>query len=99
MRRILLLLIGLMAFGTTLPAAAPAAMARTHHAHTMPPGHCHDEAQGVAHICFGCAARPAELPVVADVTLLTPIPPVALVLSFVEGRRPGFDPPPPRRLG
>lgn len=95
MRRLLLLLIGLLAFGATLPAA-PVAAAPAHH-HAMPPGHCPDEGQGsVIHTCLGCAIdpvdpAPVELPPVAAMPA-----PVARLVSILPDHRPGFDPPPPR---
>jgi hypothetical protein len=98
MRRLLLLLIGLLAFGTMLPAA-PAVAAPLHHAGmmSMPPGHCPDEGQsGAIHICLGCAIDPAE-PAMAD-----PVPPLAMPqpiarpASILSDHRPGFEPPPPR---
>jgi hypothetical protein len=98
MRRLLLLLIGVLAFGATLPAAPVQAAPMRHHVMPMmPPGHCPDEGQGGAiHICLGCAVDPAELAAV-EPTMLAAMPaPVARLVSILSDHRPGFDPPPPR---
>jgi hypothetical protein len=95
MRRLLLLLLGLMALGTLIPSAPAFAAPMPHHGHAMPPGHC-DEGQGAVHICLGCAVDPAK-PMAAAPPMLARTPlPVALLASVLEDRRPDFDPPPPR---
>ena len=98
MQRLLLLLIGLLAFGTTLPAAPAQAAPAHHHAiPAMPPGHCPDEGQGSAiHICLGCAVDPAEPAAVETMVLAAMSAPVARLVSILSDHRPGFDPPPPR---
>jgi len=96
MHRLLLLLIGLMALGTTLPTAPAQAMPMTAHHHSMPPGHCGDEGQAAIHICLGCAVDPAD-PAPVDPALPVVMPaPVARLASTPSDHRPGFDPPPPR---
>jgi hypothetical protein len=95
MRRLLLLLLGLMALGTLTPSPPALAAPMPHHGHAMPPGHC-DEGQGAAHICLGCAvdlAKPTDVARPALALALLPVTPLAPAL---EDRRPGFDPPPPR---
>jgi hypothetical protein len=100
MRRLLYLLIGLLALGATMPAAAAH---KAHHgahrdmAHAMPPDHCPDEGQGGAiHVCLGCAIDPAGS-TQAEPVLLPAIPmPVAYLVSVLNDHSPGFDPPPPR---
>jgi hypothetical protein len=97
MRRLLLLLVGLMAFGTMVPATPGVA---AHHHHAMPPGHCGDEGKSTTtHICLGCVVDPA-MPATIDPI----VPTLAMVLtphfvSMHQDHRPGFDPPPPRALG
>ena len=95
MRRLLLLLLGLMALGTLTPSAPALAAPMPHHGHAMPPGHC-DEGQGAAHICLGCAVDPAKPTEVARPALSLALLPVTPLASALEDRRPGFDPPPPR---
>jgi hypothetical protein len=97
MRRLVLLLIGLMALGLARPVAPVTAMP-VHHGHAMPPGHCGDEAPCAAHVCLGCAIDPArpEAPIaIAMAPLPLPQPSPAVRLA---DHRPGFDPPPPRTL-
>ena len=96
MRRLLLILIGLLAFGATLPAAPAQATPMTMRHHMMPPGHCGDEGQAVVHTCLGCAVDPAlPSPVAPVLSAATPAP-VARLVSILRDHRPGFDPPPPR---
>jgi hypothetical protein len=97
MRKLLLLLLGLMALGTLMPSAPALAAPMPHHGHAMPPGHC-DEGQGAVHICLGCAVDPAK-PMAAALPLLERAPlPVVPLVSALEDRRPPFDPPPPRMV-
>jgi len=99
MRRLLVLLVGLLAFGAMLPVTTAEAAPAHHHAMagSMPPGHCPDEGQGSAiHICLGCAVDPSTpAPVEAVLALATPAP-VFPLISALPDHRPGFDPPPPR---
>jgi hypothetical protein len=97
MRKLLLLLFGLIVLGTLTPAASALATPMPHHGHAMPPGHC-DEGQGAVHICLGCAVDPAKPLAVALPPLMRPPLPVGPLLSALEDRRPGFDPPPPRTV-
>jgi hypothetical protein len=96
MRRLLLILLGFLAFGATLPAAPAQAMPANAHHPMMPPGHCGDEGQAAIHICLGCAVDPV-LPSSVEPLLpvVTPAP-VARLVSALRDHRPGFDPPPPR---
>jgi hypothetical protein len=96
MRRLLLLLIGLLAFGAMLPAAPAQAMPAPAHHQMMPPGHCGDDGQAAIHICLGCAVDPALPPAVAPVPPAAMPAPVARLVSIPRDHRPGFDPPPPR---
>jgi hypothetical protein len=98
MRRLFLLLIGLLAFGATLPTMPAQAAPAHHHAMpAMPPGHCPDEGQcGAIHICLGCAIDPAEPAPVEPVLTMAKPAPVARLASTLPDHRPGFDPPPPR---
>jgi hypothetical protein len=97
MRRLLLLLLGLMALGTLMPSAPALAVPMPHHGHAMPPGHC-DEGQGAVHICLGCAVDPAKPTAAAFPNLMRAPLPVVPLVSALEDRRPGFDPPPPRTV-
>jgi hypothetical protein len=96
MRRLLLLLIGFMALGATLPSAPAQAMPVNAHDHVMPPGHCGDEGQAAIHICLGCAVDPAHPAPVEPVLPVAMPAPVAQLVSILVDHRPGFDPPPPR---
>lgn len=98
MRRLFLLLLGLVAFGTLIPTA-PAAAAISHHRHAMPPGHCGDEGNVVTHVCLGCAVAPLDPAPTVPVRAVPAILPVARLVSIPEGHHPGSDPPPPRALG
>jgi hypothetical protein len=95
MRRLFLLLVGLLAFGTLMPSMPVIAAPPSHHGHAMPPGHC-DEGQGAVHLCVGCAIDPAK-PATFVPALAPPVPsPIAQLASVLDDHRPGFDPPPPR---
>jgi len=98
MRRLLFLLIGLLAFGAMLPAAPVEAAPAHHHAMpTMPAGHCPDEGQGSAiHTCLGCALDPAEPASVEPMPIAAMPAPAVRLASILPDHRPGFDPPPPR---
>jgi hypothetical protein len=98
MRRLLFLLVGLMAFGTMLPNA-PVAAATAHHRHAMPPGHCGDESQPATHICLGCAVDPAAPPAIDPIVPMLVMAPTPRFASKRPDHRSGFDPPPPRALG
>ncbi len=101
MRRLFLLLLGLVAFAALLPAAsAVQAVAPMHsQGHAMPPGHCGDEGREATHLCLGCAIKPLDpAPVVVEVLALASLPSIRLA-SLREDHRPGFDPPPPRTIG
>ncbi|HLZ77748.1 MAG TPA: hypothetical protein VKQ09_00300 [Sphingomonas sp.] len=98
MRRLFLLLLGLVAFGALLPVA-PAAAAAAHHKHAMLPGHCGDEGSVVTHVCLGCAVAPLDPAPFALGRASPASRPVARLVSIPEGHRPGSDPPPPRAFG
>ncbi|MBA2935473.1 hypothetical protein HZF05_15405 [Sphingomonas sp. CGMCC 1.13654] len=96
MRHLLLLLLGLLAFGTTLPMAPAQAMPTAAHHHALPPGHCKDDGRAAVHMCLGCAVDPAK-PARVEPMLFVAIPAaIARPIPALSDHRPGFDPPPPR---
>jgi hypothetical protein len=111
-RRCLLILLGLLAFGTVLPSAPVVAAPMSHHDHgpmaahahgdansiAMLPGHC-DGGHGGLHMCMGCAVDPAQ-PSAVEPAIVPPSPaPIASLAAISADHRPDFDPPPPRAIG
>lgn len=96
MRRLLTLLIGLVAFAAMMPCAPAAAQDRPHAAM---PCHEHGPADAALHVCPGCAVDPDASPALTPPPLVAPQRPARPMVAALTDHRTGFDPPPPRARG
>jgi hypothetical protein len=99
MRRLLVLLLAMVAFGGFTPPAPAHASHRHDTGMAMPDSCSHDEGQCATHVCLGCVVQPTEPPMPVRLVPLALPPTIVSAPSFVPGRPPGFEPPPPRTIG